>query len=324
MGLEVTKMNENYFVRRERCPACMSTHSQELYSFRFTEPPIRTYLETFYTRAGGIEFDYLEGTKFVLDECIECGLVYQQLIPNEFLTKKLYEEWIDPEAVFNRRKKKRGIDYYARLSKEIEIAIKYLGVPLSELRLFDFGMGWGDWCRMAIAHGCSAYGTELSQARIDYAKSLGISVIDWEEIPKYQFDLINLEQVLEHISNPLETLHYLSKSLKQGGIIKIGVPNGWDIKRRLVIMDWAAPKRSANSLNPVAPLEHINCFSQGSLVKIAQLAGLVPVQIPSQTNKIFSRATLRELKRYFYYWIRKDRYGQKVGSTKLFFRRVNE
>jgi hypothetical protein len=29
--------------------------------------------------------------------------------------KKLYEQWIDPETVFNSKVKSRGIEYYARL-----------------------------------------------------------------------------------------------------------------------------------------------------------------------------------------------------------------
>jgi len=45
-------------------------------------------------------------------------------------------------------------------------------------------------------------------------------------------------------------------------------------------MDWKAPKGSRNSLNSVAPLEHINCFKKTSLVKMASEAEMEEVFIP--------------------------------------------
>ena len=107
---------------------------------------------------------------------------------------------------------------------------------------------------MAKAFVCDSYGTELSETRIKYAKSHGIKVITWDEIPNHSFDLINAERVFEHISEPLESLFHLKKSLKSGGLIKISVANGGNIKRGLRIADWTAPKGSRNSVNPVSPL----------------------------------------------------------------------
>ena len=104
-----------------------------------------------------------------------------------------------------------------------------------------------------------------------------MTVLTWEEIPTHQFDFINTEQVFEHLSQPLETLEYLSKALKPHGIIKISVPNGWNIEEKLAIGDWDASKESPQSLNPVAPLEHVNCFTYQSIIKMAQLVGLKPL-----------------------------------------------
>ncbi len=168
------------------------------------------------------------------------------------------------------------------------IAIAYFDKRPSELQFFDFGMGWGKWCRMAKAFGCNIYGAEVSKARIDYAKSQGIKVISWDDIPNHRFDFVNMEQVLEHIPEPFETLLYLKKSLKPEGLIKISVPNGSDIKNRLRVSDWAASKGSRNSLNAVSPLEHINCFDHGSLIKMADLAGFEKIKIPLSIQYIYS------------------------------------
>lgn len=141
-------------------------------------------------------------------------------------------------------------------------------------------MGWAKWATMVKAFGGDAYGMELSKERIEYAKANGIKVVSWDELPDHKFDMINTEQVFEHIPKPLETLKHLSKGLRPGGIIKISVPTANDINRRLKIMDWKASKGTKNSLNAVSPLEHINYFKRRSLTQMAAMAGLEEVKIP--------------------------------------------
>ena len=145
-------------------------------------------------------------------------------------------------------------------------------------------MGWGKWALMAKAFGCESYGSELSEERAKYASSNGIKIIEWNEIPKHSFDFINTEQVFEHISNPLGTLIYLKDALKSDGLFKISVPTANNITRRIKLMDWKAPKATRKSLNPVAPLEHVNYFRRNSLIKMAELAGLEEVVIPMLTQ----------------------------------------
>lgn len=273
-------MIKTYFVKREFCPGCKSREYKTIYSCGFTESPIKEYLEFFYSPQGRVEFEYLKGAEYILDECHNCGMIYQKEIPNDFLMKKLYEEWIDSQKVFDQYEQSYNLDYYSGYAQEMMMLIKYFNTMPKQLKFFDFGMGWGNWCQMAKAFGCDSYGTELSEARIEYAKSNGIKVISWDEIPNYSFDFINTDQVFEHIPNPLETLNHLKKSLKPESLIKISVPDSCDIKKRLKVMDWTAPKGSKNSLNPVAPLEHINCFDHSSITRMADIAGFRLVENP--------------------------------------------
>jgi hypothetical protein len=50
------------------------------------------------------------------------------------------------------------------------------------------------------------------------------------------------------------------------------------MKKRLRAMDWQAPKESKNSPNPISPLEHINCFTHRSLIRMADICGLEPLK----------------------------------------------
>jgi len=315
-------MSQSFFVQRGACPGCGSRNYKELYCSSFVESPIRDYLESFYAPPGGVDLDYLAGADYILDECNDCSLIYQRLIPNSHLMTRLYEKWINAELS---RRDEKHFEHYERLNREVVIVtryfVKHFGLKPGQLEFLDFGMGWGDWCRMAQAYGCSVFGTELSQSRINNAKTFGILAIGWDEIAEHRFDFINTEQVFEHISDPLGTLGYLGQSLKPNGVIKISVPNGWDIKRRLAIMDWTASKGSKNSLNPVAPLEHINCFTRDSLVKMAQIAGFAPVQVSVQVkpSRDLLYLTIKDIVRPYYDQLVRIVFGRK--PTSVFFQR---
>jgi len=261
------------FVVRESCPGCGGSRRCELFACAFTDPPIRDLLLSFYADQGGIDLGLLHGARYVLDECAACGLVYQREIAGEALLSKLYDEWIGDHE------RTRSLEDRVALAREVEDGLRFLGRPAREMRVFDFGMGWGDFCRMARAFGCSVFGAEIAEARLQRARSEGIVVLSRDEIPRHQFDWIRAEQVLEHLPDPAGAVQHLTQSLAPAGIIKIGVPNGTAIKARLSMGDWLAPKKSERSLNAVAPLEHINCFSHDALVALGRRAGLEPVDI---------------------------------------------
>lgn len=272
-------MDNSHFNTRKSCPVCESEDKKEIYSNPFLEDPLKKYLEDFYSPQGGIEYNYLQDAKYILSECSNCGLIYQKQILDDYLMNKLYEEWIDPEIVFEKHQKnweKRSIKHL----QEITTVLNWFNANNNLLKFLDYGYGWGEWCSVANALGVDTYGFEVSDSRIEFAKSQGYKIISWDEISDFTFNFINTEQVFEHIANPLETLLHLKSSLSSDGLIKISVPNGEDIHRRLEIMDWEAPKGSDNSLNPVAPLEHINCFNKEAIHNLAEQANLKVVKIP--------------------------------------------
>jgi len=202
--------------------------------------------------------------------------------------KKLYEEWIDPIQAFETHKSTFTLQDYLYYAQEIISIIAYFKTKPSQLKFLDYGMGWGTWSKLVKAFGCQSCGTELSESRIRYAETERISIIAWEELPNHTFHFINTEQVFEHLAEPFETLVYLRKCLHSNGLLKISVPNGANIKKRLKIGDWNAPKQSRNSLNPVAPLEHINCFTYKSIIKLADIAGFRRFKLPLRFQYAYS------------------------------------
>ena len=102
-------------------------------------------------------------------------------------------------------------------------------------------------------------------------------MIDREDIPNHKFHYINTEQVFEHLVDPRKTLELLARALHDKGLIKVSVPNGRGIEKRLKRLP-SMTSVEQDYLMPIQPLEHINCFDHSSLVELGRQVGLVPVR----------------------------------------------
>tara|TARA_B100000676_G_C17860527_1_gene723125 strand:- start:441 stop:971 length:531 start_codon:yes stop_codon:yes gene_type:complete len=125
--------------------------------------------------------------------------------------------------------------------------------------------------------GLEAYGSEITKSQIEYNERNGLKVIKLENLSKYSFDMINTEQVFEHLAEPYEVLKFLTKCLKPNGYLKISVPNSVRVKSNLekeIKAEWFYAKGKRYSLNPLEPLQHLNGFTHHSLITMASRLGL--------------------------------------------------
>jgi SAM-dependent methyltransferase len=304
----------NAFVIREQCPGCQGENSQKLYAASLVCSPISDYLTAFYAPQGGIDLAAFEGGEYVLMECGGCGLVFQRNVLSDALMCRLYEEWIDPVRSLAIYEAETGVGHVLAQVRQIADLIHFIGRHPAQIKVLDYGMGWGHWCRIAGTFGLDVHGHELSQAKVAQALSQGVKSLTAQDLRLDSFDFINIEQVLEHLPDPLQTLKGLVQSLRSGGLIRIGVPDGWNIKKRLRAANWQASKQDRHNLNPVAPLEHVNCFNHSSLTSMARRAGLEPISVPSR-HTLSCIGQIRSLLRPLYYSLRGS-----PGTTQYFRR----
>ena len=102
-----------HFSIRKSCPVCDGTDRHELFKCSFTASPVRDYLLSLRDRFGTVDLDVLEGAEYVLQECRNCGLIYQDAIPDEHLSSLLYEGWIDAER--SRHRAERNVAAKGRI-----------------------------------------------------------------------------------------------------------------------------------------------------------------------------------------------------------------
>jgi 2-polyprenyl-3-methyl-5-hydroxy-6-metoxy-1,4-benzoquinol methylase len=259
---------------RQSCPCCGSGKFQTLLKESYDSQGLLDFFRRHYN--GLADISSLSATFYHLVRCIDCQLAFQRTIPGDALVNEIYEEWI-PASERERLHRERSIDDYRYWSEQIHFFVQHLGKNPYDIRVLDFGMGWAEWASMARAYGCTVAGAELSQNRIDHARSIGIHVVSWDEIPTQPFHFINTEQVFEHLTEPLAVLQHLASALAENGVIRLSVPDS-----RVALKKAASAsgfgELAAETIMPIQPLEHINCFESHSLTALAAKAGLKPVR----------------------------------------------
>ena len=203
----------------------------------------------------------LKNKKFILLKCKDCEFIWQKNAPNKSFINKIYDQIIDRKKSFNKAMFKLSKKEIQKNKYEISFIKCFL--KKNELNVLDFGSGWGEWLKSLEYLNVKRYGFEISEIRKKYLKNIGVTVLDNKNLLKFKnyFDYIRLEQVLEHVDDLNFTMKNLSKVIKKGGVLFIGVPNGnSEINDNNIIIQ----------KGPIQPLEHLNCFNNKSLRLIAK------------------------------------------------------
>ena len=261
-----------------------------IFSARLDQDPLKSFILERYKTRGGLPDHMLTNFVYELCECQLCHTIFQRYIPDARLMSAIYNPVFDDETIKRKTVRKANAATPHRHKTELRILFSQFPKPP---RILDFGVGWGHWAKAAKSLGADVSGTELDQERANLAREAGISIINYNDLPNHEFDLINTEQVFEHLPQPLETLTHLSKALAPNGCIKVSVPNSHGVESGLRNPNW-----KSEHLNPIEPLQHINCFRRRSLTAMGRKAGLCEKTLPLNLQYKYLRyINLKELAR---------------------------
>lgn len=117
-----------------------------------------------------------------------------------------------------------------------------LQFPGNQAKLLDFGCGVGTYLKNLKKRGWNIYGIEPSPSAASYCQQQGLDVRQGfslsENWPESTFDIITLNQVFEHISDPNQTLVDIHQALKPDGILLMNVPNFQSVAAQLFKSYW--------------------------------------------------------------------------------------
>ena len=291
---------QGHFRKRIECPACASREQLAvLVRLPYSSGQIFDWVSTYYAKKGMFEAGYLEGASYTLLECRKCTLLFQQFVPDKNFLQRLYGVWVNPEAAIARDRQGTRAHKLIHYLSELWL-LQYWGKG-RQLKILDYGMGHGRWCETAATFGHDVHGYEFEDHRQEDAGRRGVfRTLSYGAIAGGEFDFINTEQVFEHLADPMPTLQHLLRGLKPGGLIRLSVPHGRNTKANLLRnekLDFN--KRIAGGLDPVKPLEHLNCFTHAALRSFGIRAGLQPFQF-SLPQVIASRQDWRLPRKFLY------------------------
>lgn len=262
------------FVARDSCPGCAGPRHTVVAVMPFDRPPLTDVLTGAYGDL--LPLHELSDVSYELHRCSDCGLIYQRNVVDEETSRWFYEDVVGASPGNSRERPPAVRLLYAEQITDF-LTFRRSSCPPAVL---DFGCGHGAWLDVAAALGCRTTATDIGASVLAEVRSRGHRTTSPDRIQPSSFDLVNAEQVLEHVTRPAEVVERLAAALRPGGILRIGVPDGSKVLSSMRTGAWQVPKTDKLSLNPIAPLEHINCFDRGSLRRLGRGAGLAPFRYP--------------------------------------------
>lgn len=248
-------------IDRNTCPLCNTEDGRLLTELPLDRGPVYDFLNRVYS--GRLADVFSQTQKFALYQCPHCDFAWQRWILDEAGMNLLYDRWIDPSES-RQKNRTHPASYYLPLFRDVLwVTTFFPGKKPFQIRTLDFGMGWGGWTRIAMAMGLDAWGSELSQSRIENAKAMGIPLFNDFTQGSEQFDYINTEQVLEHIPDIHTVMNLLYRQMKRGGILRFSVP---PVRKELSLI---RKKQWQPGHEAFHPLEHINGFTWKSIKYLA-------------------------------------------------------
>lgn len=155
--------------------------------------------------------------------------------------------------------------YFNYKWKKIFDNFKTFNKNLKKKKVLDIGCGYGQCILYLKNKGLDCYGLDPSDHAIEYCKNKGLKaeISNLDELDIFgntKFDFVIMNNVLEHLRDPITIIKKIKKILKRNGIIFIEVPNDFN--------NFQTIGRKVNKIKKewwVAPPAHLNYFSHDSL-----------------------------------------------------------
>ena len=249
----------------DHCPACGSNDAEIV--ARLDDERQRRFLAYSEIKYGGLLDNWLDDVPPFVLRCWQCGHCWYKHQPSAEQLGQMYAAGrrLLPEVKLSREPSAPMNDEMARLRKLMRQSAK-------RPSLLDYGSGYGRWARAAMMEGFEVTAYEPAVTRGAEAEDPGFELVhDLAELQGRRFNLINLEQVLEHVPDPLTVLLQVKDFCLPAAVIRITVPNILRAPEGRGV--WESWPFDGTSPHILAPFEHLHGFTPRSLFKLLERAG---------------------------------------------------
>lgn len=218
------------------------------------------------------------GQRYPIVSCRSCRMVYSLYRLDDERLSIVYNRVIDPDKSLEKTMR------IGRRLQDVAIWRSILGLLKGRekesvnLKMLDFGCGWGTILQAASGPGVTTVGLDATGYKSEWAEKHGVIMCASEaELQDHQpFDICVSTSVLEHVPEPREVIGAMGKAMKPGGfayvvcvIDEVASAAGWERLRRSLASGAPITKN-------VNPWEHLNYFTKDTLADLMKGAGFEP------------------------------------------------
>lgn len=185
--------------------------------------------------------------EFSLLKCQNCGYFFLQGTFTPEILRDLYSNFY-PRSSFD---EKNHLPYQEatgfRAWFDGAKSSPFHWIP-KNVKILDIGCGFGESLGYHQSRGCKVFGVEVDEniRRVadKYGYKVHVGLFDPNIYQKNFFDYVTMSQVIEHVTDPVQTLQGITRILKPGGLAILSTPNanGWGAKSfGRYWINWHAP-----------------------------------------------------------------------------------
>jgi 2-polyprenyl-3-methyl-5-hydroxy-6-metoxy-1,4-benzoquinol methylase len=272
---------------------------------------------------GGKEFEFLfsghdwtQNIKgdYSLYRCTECGLFFINPQPTEREIAEHYQshKYYSFRGTVPAWKKMFYKTFYSKKANPFLELVFFPLLPLPRStkimlggRFLDVGCGAGSFLALMKYFNMDCHGVEPGKFDEQFAKENNLKIKNCTlleaNFPDNYFDVITLNHVFEHVSNPAETLRELHRILKPGGTLILAVPQSDCIAYKIFGRYWVQ----------LDIPRHLFTFSKKTIKEYAK-------KTEFKIEKMRYNSTSFQFLGSFLYWANNNRKQQKYLTDKNF------
>ncbi len=193
--------------------------------------------------------------------CAVCGLAYTGRQPSAEELAAWYadypvDQYLPPATAVRLEELVRSFASYRRLGT-----------------LLDVGAGSGHLLTAAVRAGWTAHAVETGPRQCEQLAARGFALheplLECSSVDDRSFDVVVLQEVIEHMRDPAGELREVARILRPGGLLYVTCPNFGSLSRRFLGPRWRV----------VEYPEHLNYFTPSALRSLTARNGLREVSV---------------------------------------------
>jgi 2-polyprenyl-3-methyl-5-hydroxy-6-metoxy-1,4-benzoquinol methylase len=166
-------------------------------------------------------------------------------------------------------------------------------------RFMDIGAGMGFSLEVAQERGWASSGLEPNLSLARHARERGLDVAHGylDDNQQGEYDLIVIDNVLEHVPDPAGFLRHAKRLLTRSGLMLVAIPPMDWVRKALAALPWVRNRVTTPQLNLFCEVdEHLNMFGRRAMTALARGVGLDILPIRFHHSAVYDNAVFRTLR----------------------------